>query len=191
MIDVSIVLVNYNVKEFITSSIQSIYEHTKPNIQLEVVVVDNNSSDGSQKSIRSKFPHITLIRNNFNAGYSRAVNQAARQCKGEYIFILNPDTLLTNDTISELIKISKKIKNFGAIGPKLVSENGNFQQSFWEMPTVLNTLKSVLYFNSFSSKKKIKEKNNYKTFEVKSLSGAAILWLLLFGHAKILGSGQK
>ena len=87
MIDVSVVIVNYKVKEYIISSIHSIYEHTKPNIQLEVIVVDNNSNDGSSELLKEKFPNATIICNSYNAGFSKAVNQGVKKCNGNYIFI--------------------------------------------------------------------------------------------------------
>ena len=75
--DISVIIVNYNVKEYIISCIHSIYKHSKSNYSFEIVVVDNNSKDGSAERIKKDFPKVKLIENNYNAGFSKAVNQGS------------------------------------------------------------------------------------------------------------------
>jgi GT2 family glycosyltransferase len=88
---VSITIVSWNVRDLLITCIREFY--TKEDIDL--IVIDNNSSDDTVHVLRSEFPNVTLIVNKDNLGFARANNQGFRYCKGEYIFILNPDTLTT------------------------------------------------------------------------------------------------
>ena len=113
--DISIVIVSYNVKEYIISCIHSIYKHSQSNYNFEIVVVDNNSKDGSAERIKKEFPKVTLIENNHNAGFSRAVNQGSSISQGKFLLILNPDTLFVDDCLSKILVEAKIQKKIGAI----------------------------------------------------------------------------
>ena len=151
--DISIVIVNYKVKEYIVTLINSIYKYSKSNIDFEIIIVDNNSNDGSVEYIKNKFDKIILIENQVNFGFSYGVNQGASIARGEFMLILNPDTLFVEDTLKSLIDISLKFKIFGAIGPKITFENGATQKSFWRFPTLLNTVLSLLRLDFLNLKK--------------------------------------
>ncbi len=171
--DISIVIVNYKVKEYIVTLINSIYKYSKSNIDFEIIIVDNNSNDGSVEYIKNKFDKIILIENQVNFGFSYGVNQGASIARGEFMLILNPDTLFVEDTLKSLIDISLKFKIFGAIGPKITFENGATQKSFWRFPTLLNTVLSLLRLD-FLNLKKNYFKNKFKNItSVDSISGAA------------------
>lgn len=172
--NVSVIIVNYNVKEYIISCIHSIYKHTKSNLKFEIIVVDNNSKDGSVKKIIDEFPEITVIRNNINAGYSTAVNQAANQCIGRYIFILNPDTLFVEDILNKLCKILDQRPSIGAIGPRLLSSDKSIQQSTWRKPNLINTVLSLMHLEKINFKKNYGFKDFKKLTKVETISGAAI-----------------
>ena len=116
--NISIVIVSYNVKEYIISCIESIYKHSKARLSFEIIVVDNNSEDGSQLELKKRFSKILLIENDYNAGFSVAVNQGVKKCKGKYIFLLNPDTLFLEDTLHKLFQKNEKNEKIGAIGPE-------------------------------------------------------------------------
>ena len=105
--DISIVIVNYNVKEYIISCIESIYKHSKARLSFEVIVVDNNSKDGSTKKIEDLFPKVTVLKNNKNFGFSFAANQGVELSRGNYILILNPDTLFNDDVLKKLYNEAK------------------------------------------------------------------------------------
>ncbi len=171
--DISIIIVSYNVKEYIVSCIQSIYKHSKSNYSFEIVVVDNNSKDETIESLNKNFPNISLIKNNFNAGFSAGVNSGVAICKGKYILVLNPDTMFVEDTISMLINATKNQKRLGAIGPALINENGNIQQSFWGNPSIMNTLLSIFYLDFLNYKKNYKNKRLNDISTVETISGAA------------------
>jgi GT2 family glycosyltransferase len=94
----SIVIVNYNVKYFIDQCLHSVFKALN-NIDSEVFVVDNNSVDGSCALIKEKYPQVILIENKKNTGFSKANNQAIRVSKGEYVLLLNPDTVVQENTL--------------------------------------------------------------------------------------------
>ncbi|MDD2563202.1 MAG: glycosyltransferase, partial [Salinivirgaceae bacterium] len=98
----SIVIVNYNVKYFLEQCLHSVRKAIKE-IDCEVFVVDNNSVDDSCEMVLEKFPEVILIANKHNKGFSSANNQAIRQSKGEYILLLNPDTLVQEDTFIKTV----------------------------------------------------------------------------------------
>ena len=172
--DVSIVIVNYNVREYIISCIESIYKHSNSNISFEIVVVDNDSNDDSLIALKKVNPKIKIIENNFNFGFSVAVNQGVKICKGEYIFLLNPDTLFIDDVLSKLIKLTNKLPNFGVIGPKLVSKKGEYQQSFWREPTLISTLLSIAHLDSFNFKKNYTNVKFDNIIQVDTVSGGGM-----------------
>ena len=102
MLYLSIVIVNYNVKEFLTQCIDSIYK-SKTSFSYEVIVVDNKSSDSGEKAICEQFQSIHWINNPKNMGFGKANNIGFEIAKGKYTLILNPDTLLQSDTIEKCL----------------------------------------------------------------------------------------
>jgi len=126
-IDLSIIIVSWNTRDLLKECLKSLYKYTA-NITFEVIVVDNNSSDGSAHMVREIFPSVNLIENNFNAGFSKANNQAIRISRGRYIALLNPDTLLVEDVFSPLIKYADQHEELGAIGPKILDRDGKSVQ---------------------------------------------------------------
>jgi GT2 family glycosyltransferase len=97
---ISIIIVNYNVCYFLEQTLMSVIKASKL-IDVEIIVVDNNSVDGSVGMVRQKFPEVHLIENKENLGFSKANNQAMRIAKGEYILLLNPDTVVEEETFSK------------------------------------------------------------------------------------------
>jgi len=121
----SVIIVNYNVKYFLEQCLHSVKKASE-NIHLEVFVVDNNSVDGSVEMVRDKFPEVILIANKKNVGFSVANNQAIRVSKGEYILLLNPDTIVEHDTFKKVIAFMDNHPNAGGLGIKMVDGQGNF-----------------------------------------------------------------
>ena len=93
----TVIIVNYNVKYFLEQCLASVHAAMR-GIEVEVIVVDNNSVDGSNEMVEEKFPWVNLIANKDNTGFSKANNQGMRIAKGEYILLLNPDTVVKEDT---------------------------------------------------------------------------------------------
>jgi GT2 family glycosyltransferase len=121
----SIVIVNYNVEYFLEQCLNSVRQALQ-GIEGEVFIVDNNSIDGSVEMVREKFPEYHLIANKDNAGFSRANNQAMRQAVGEYILLLNPDTVVEEDTFSECIEFMDQHSEAGGLGVRMIDGKGNF-----------------------------------------------------------------
>jgi GT2 family glycosyltransferase len=123
--DLSIIIVNYNVKYFLEQALQSVYKASE-HINAEVFVVDNNSVDGSVEMVRSKFPSVKLIENKDNKGFSTANNQAIKLATGRYILLLNPDTVVAEDTFEKIITFMDTHHDAGGLGVKMHDGKGNF-----------------------------------------------------------------
>ncbi|MFV0590589.1 MAG: glycosyltransferase [Draconibacterium sp.] len=123
--DLSVVIVNYNVKHFLEQCLHAVFRAAK-NISAEVFVVDNNSVDGSPEFIREKFPQVQLIENKSNLGFSKANNQAIRQANGKYILLLNPDTVVEENTFEKTIAFMTQHPEAGGLGVKMIDGKGNF-----------------------------------------------------------------
>lgn len=121
----SIVIVNYNVEYFLEQCLYSV-RRALQGIEGEVFVVDNNSVDGSLKMLAQKFPEVKVIANKENVGFSRANNQAIRISTGEYVLLLNPDTVVEDDTFSKCINFMDSHPDAGGLGVKMVDGKGNF-----------------------------------------------------------------
>ena len=121
----SIIIVNYNVEYFLHQCLKSI-ELAKKNINLEIFVVDNNSVDSSVIMLKEIFPHVKLILNDKNIGFAKANNQAIKQAQGKYILLLNPDTIIQENTLSEVINFMEKNPQSGGLGVKMIDGNGDF-----------------------------------------------------------------
>lgn len=126
--NVSVIIVNYNTKELTKNCLASIFENTK-NIDFEVIVSDNGSTDGSIEMIKSDFPQVTLIENNANLGFGKANNIAAKIAKGKYLLFLNSDTVLLNNAIKEFFDRAECEKN-KILGCILVNEKGMSVHSY-------------------------------------------------------------
>lgn len=124
-IALSVVIVNYNVRYFLEQCILSVQNATK-NMLSEIIVVDNNSKDESCTMLKEKFPEVIVIENKKNVGFSTANNQGVAKAKGKWILILNPDTVLAEDTLIKLQEFTSEKENIGAITVKFIDGSGNF-----------------------------------------------------------------
>ncbi|MFN3343882.1 MAG: glycosyltransferase [Flavobacteriales bacterium] len=121
----SVIIVNYNVEYFLEQCLNSVIAASK-GIAVEVFVVDNNSVDGSCAMVKRRFPEVQLIENQFNAGFSKANNQAMTLAKGEYILLLNPDTVVEEDTFRKVICFMDEHPDAGGLGVKMIDGKGKF-----------------------------------------------------------------
>jgi GT2 family glycosyltransferase len=121
--DLSIIIVNYNVRFFLEQCLRSVRKASE-NTECEIFVVDNNSADGSCSMVISQFPEVRLIRNHINSGFSVANNQAIRLANGKFILLLNPDTLVEEDTFKRCLAYMKEHPETGALGVKMINGNG-------------------------------------------------------------------
>jgi GT2 family glycosyltransferase len=121
----SVIILNYNVRYFLELCVLSV-QNALSAIEGEIIVVDNNSSDGSCEMMKTRFPNIKLIENKENSGFPKGNNIGVAQAQGEYICILNPDTVVAEDTFEKILAFAKTKQDLGIVGCKLIDGAGNF-----------------------------------------------------------------
>jgi GT2 family glycosyltransferase len=121
----SIIILNYNVRYFLEQCVVSVTKAIE-NLDAEIIVVDNNSTDDSCAMMKTRFPNIKLIENKENSGFPKGNNIGVSHAKGEYICILNPDTVVAEDTFLKVLDFAEKQTNLGIVGCKLIDGTGNF-----------------------------------------------------------------
>jgi GT2 family glycosyltransferase len=119
--ELSIIIVNWNVAELLAGAIQSILNNP-PTGDYEIIVVDNASKDNSLEMLASDFPAVKVIANEQNEGFGNANNRGMEVAKGEHIFLLNPDTVVIGDALDQLIGVLKNHPEIGMVGPMLVND---------------------------------------------------------------------
>ena len=177
-IDLSIVIVNYNVCYFLEQCLNSIFTKDST-LSLEVFVVDNNSVDQSMSMVKTKFPQVKCIENKENLGFSRANNQAIEISKGKYILLLNPDTVLEENTLQICFDFMENKENAGALGVRMIDGKGNFlPESKRGFPSPMVSFYKIFGLSRLFPKSKIFGKyhlgylNENEINEVDVLSGA-------------------
>jgi O-antigen biosynthesis protein len=136
----SVIIVNYNVKYFLEQCLHSVIKACA-GMQAQIIVADNNSTDGSRAYLEEKFTGVQFIWNSDNIGFARANNQALEKAKGEFVLFLNPDTLLAEDSIEKCMQFFKTNKAAGALGIRMVDGSGNFlKESKRAFPSPLTSL---------------------------------------------------
>lgn len=125
MTRLSIVIVNYNVACFLEQCLRSVYEAVQ-GMEAEIFVVDNHSVDNSLEMLHTHFPEVKLIANEDNVGFARANNQAIRMASGEYVLLLNPDTIVQPDTFTKTLDFMDSTPDAGALGVKMIDGRGRF-----------------------------------------------------------------
>lgn len=175
MIDISIIIVSYKVKSLLIDCLQSIFQNNN-GLSIEIIVVDNNSNDGSVEAVKEKFKTVTLIENKINLGFPAANNQALKIAEGKFILLLNPDTEIKVDALLKMIQFLNENPAISLLGPKLLNSDGSFQSSYWRFPTFWNVTVELFYLNKIFNNKYYPEKKSDTPFEVDSLSGAALFF---------------
>lgn len=123
--DLSVIIVNYNVRFFIEQCIISL-QRASENLNVEIIVIDNNSNDDSCKIIEEKYKDVILIRNEENIGFSKANNIGVENAKGEYVLIINPDTVVAEDSLDNILTYARSKSNLGILGVKQIDGSGKF-----------------------------------------------------------------
>jgi O-antigen biosynthesis protein len=123
--DLTIIIVSYNVKYFLEQCLHAVEKASRKS-DIEVFVVDNNSVDGSAQMVAGRFPRVKLLANTENLGFARANNQAINQASGRYILLLNPDTLVQEDTFDKCLEYMDSNPGVGCLGVKMIDGKGNF-----------------------------------------------------------------
>jgi len=177
----SIIVVNYNVKYFLEQCLNSV-RRASGQLDVEVIVVDNNSVDSSVQMVREKFPEVKVIANKDNPGFAKANNQAMRIAGGEYILLLNPDTVLEDDTLNKTIAFMDEHPDAGGLGVKMIDGKGKFlPESKRGLPTPTVAFYKIFGLSKFFPKSKIFGRyhlgylDQEEIHEVDVLSGAFML----------------
>ena len=135
----SVIIVNYNVKYFLEQCLYAVVNAIK-NMEAEIIVIDNNSTDESKYFFSNKFANVYFIWNQKNVGFSKANNIAVQQAKGNYILFLNPDTIVPEDCFEKCIKFYKTQKDIGALGVRMIDGTGKFlKESKRGFPSLLTS----------------------------------------------------
>lgn len=178
----SIILVNYNAQELTKNCIQSVYEKTK-NISFEIILVDNNSIDGSCEIIKKQFSQVKIIINKQNKGFAYANNQAMQIATGKYILLLNNDTILKNNALDKMVAFMDSNPKVGALTCKLFdADEKTIQRNCRTFPTPFGTLfgrasllTRLFPNNPLSAKNTLSDWNYDSIREVDWVSGAALM----------------
>lgn len=181
MTELSIIIVNYNVKQFLLNLVESIYKAVA-SIPFEILVVDNASEDGSIETLKSKYPEVHLIANKINVGFGAANNQAMQLAKGKYLLLLNPDTIVNEDTFAKMISFFNENKKVGIAGCKVLNADGTLQLACRRgFPGPWTSFTKVIGLSQLFPKSKLFARYNLtyldenKSYEVDAVSGAFMM----------------
>ena len=181
-IDISIVIVNYRVKEYVSNLLSSIYKAARQ-YKVQIFVVDNDSGDDSVAYLRQRHPGVIYIANEDNFGFGKANNQAIKEAKGEFTLIINPDTLVSEDTFTVLIEHMKQNPECGAAGCKILNPDGSFApESKRSVPTIWAALTKLLGLHSIFPKSRLFGQyyltwlSENQQAEINVLSGSFMFW---------------
>lgn len=174
----SIIIVNYNVRTFLENALHSIRKATQ-DIEHEIIVVDNASDDGSVETIRTKFPYVKLIENNSNLGFAKANNIGLKISNGKYLVLLNPDTIVQEDTFTSLIKFLDSHPEIGMAGCKILNPDGTLQLACrrsiptpWSAFTKFTGLSNLFPKSKLFGRYNLTYLNPDQTYEVEAISGS-------------------
>ena len=179
-VQLSIIIVNWNVEALLHQALTSIYASWSETSQLEVIVIDNASTDNSVKMVQQNFPHVHIIANTTNMGYPAGCNQGLAVSSGQYRLILNPDTEIVGNALSALVQYMAGHPAVGLAGPALIYPDGTHQSSRRRFPTLAILFLESTWMEKFSPRSFL---NNYYfldqpdsvTQEVDWVTGAAMI----------------
>ncbi len=181
MIDLSIIIINYNVKEFLLNLLDSLRKAVK-NISTEIIIVDNASDDGSVEILREKFSNIKLIANKKNVGFGSANNQALQIAKGKYFLLINPDAIVREDTLIKMLEFFDKTPQVGIAGCKVLNPDGSLQLACRRgFPGPWTSFTKVMGLSKLFPKSRLFARYNLtfldenQTYEVDAISGAFMM----------------
>ncbi|MFH1890372.1 MAG: glycosyltransferase family 2 protein [Candidatus Kuenenbacteria bacterium] len=176
----SIIIVSWNVREYLKKCLESIFKHTQ-DIDFEVIVVDNASKDNSAEMVQDKFPEANLIANKKNLGFARANNQGIGKAQGKYILILNDDTELIDNSLKKLIDLMEKNQEWAIAGCRLLNSGRSLQKSvrrfpkFFDQFLILVKLHHLPFFKKYLNNYLAKDFDYTRTQQVDQIMGAFMM----------------
>lgn len=177
MVKLSYIILNYNVTELLRKCIQSIYRYSG-DVEYEIIVIDNASPDDSWKNLITEFPEVRFMAEKENKGFAFANNKAVKPANGEFVFILNPDTELEGNYVSEILEFASSQRDFGCLGLRMHDGQGNFlPESKRSVPDMFNSFEKLFAnFRKNSSKSYYRDDiGEYDIAEVEVITGANLL----------------
>lgn len=179
--NLSIVIVNYNVKKLLRKCLESIF-HFQKDLKFEVLVIDNCSEDQSAGMLKMEFPQVRLLENRRNLGFAAACNQGISQSRGRYLLLLNPDTEFTSGGVTGMIRFMDSYPQVGICGPRMVDPGGRVHFSCRSFPSYLTAISSgqsilnrLFPGNPLSRRYLLKDQGRRHRGEVDWVSGSSLL----------------
>ena len=179
-LDVSIIIVNWNTRDILRDCLRSIYRHGGGET-FEIIVIDNNSSDGSADMVAADFPEVRLIRNDQNRGFAAANNQGIAIARGRYMLLLNSDTIVLDGTIARSLAFAEAYPRAGVVGCRTIYPDGQLQINCYQLPSLLNLalslsqLDRVFPRNRFFGQRRLTWWNYDTVREVEAIAGCFML----------------
>jgi hypothetical protein len=173
-IDLSIIIVNWNSKEYLIKCLVSIENEIK-DLTKEIIIIDNNSSDDSVEMVKQSFPEVYLILNKENQGFAKANNSGIRASKGKYICLINSDVIVLKECLPKLFAFMENHKNVGLITPKMLDSDGKTGQAMMLFPTLRNTLTRALALDSLFPKSHICSSFIMSSYDYNKTTAAEVL----------------
>ena len=178
---ISIIIVSYNVRDLLQQALDSLLDASK-NFDHEIFVVDNNSKDLTVDMVKNKYPTVNLMVNKENIGFSKANNQAILKAKGEYILLINPDTITSKDTIKKVVHFMDKHVDAGGLGVRMINAQGKFLPESkrglptpWASITKFAGLAKIFPTSKVFSRYYMGWVSEHQTSEIEILAGAFML----------------
>jgi O-antigen biosynthesis protein len=179
--ELSVIIVNYNVRQFLENALTSI-DRALEGIEGEVFVVDNASDDGSAEMVKSKFPLVHLIENAANLGFARANNLALRRATGRFLLLINPDTIVQEDTFRVMMRFFEETPDAGLAGCRILNPDGTFQlpcrRSFptpWVAFTKISGLSALFPSSRVFGRYTLSYLSQDETYPVDAVSGSFMM----------------
>lgn len=181
--DVSVIIINYNVYSDIITCIDSIKKYTDTSLEYEIFVIDNDSSNRDIESVKKDFPEVKFFQNSRNEGFGAATNIGLKNASGKYILLVNPDIIFFDDAIGSLFTFMENLDEAGAAGPVFIRPAGNTEYYYSFFPSFYSRLiqQSGFYFKTKKMKKRIykffdENINKKKPFRVDWILGACLIF---------------
>jgi GT2 family glycosyltransferase len=179
MVDLSVVVVSWNVRDLLRQCLHSVQASLPPG-GVELIVVDNGSTDGSVDTLRREFPAVKLIANERNKGFPAANNQGLEISTGRYVLLLNPDTEVLGDSLADMLAFADSHSDVGMVGPKLLNSDGSIQSSRRRFPTWTTALFESTWLQSRAPRRLLEQyyvldRSDDEVQDVDWIYGAAML----------------
>jgi GT2 family glycosyltransferase len=152
--EISVIIVAWNCRKVLSDCLNSILLQIKPEVS-EIIVVDNASSDGTADMVRTNFPSVKLIESNSNIGFAQGNNLGLEAATGEYVFLINPDVVVSDNTFAKMLNYLRSNPEIGMLGPKIVGPDGAVQRSCMRTPTLWNQLCRALALDTLTKKSRL------------------------------------